>query len=45
MLLSCAVRGGQLHVLRLDASLAQWERCGAALRALRSSFAVADASD
>lgn len=41
ILVSCCVRDGQLHYLRIDASAVQWKRAGAALRLLRSSFAVA----
>ena len=41
ILLSCGVSGEQLHVIRVDASAAQWKRAGTALRLLRSSFGVA----
>ena len=40
ILLSCGVRAGQLHVVRVDASPDQWKRAGTALRLLRSSFTV-----
>jgi hypothetical protein len=40
ILLSCGVRAGQLHVVRVDASPDQWKRAGTALRLLRSSFSV-----
>ena len=40
ILLSCGVRDGQLHVMRVEADPGQWKRCGRALRELRSSFSV-----
>lgn len=40
ILLAAAVKGGQLHVCRLDASPGEWRRAGRALKTLRSSFAV-----
>lgn len=43
ILLSLGVRDGKLYVMRVDALADQWRRSGAALRLLRSSFAV-DAS-
>lgn len=42
ILLSCGVRNGQLHVVRVDAMADQWRRSGQALRLLRSSFLVAE---
>ncbi len=42
VLISAAVRGGKLHVLRVDAAPDQWRRAGQALRTMRSSFAVAE---
>ena len=44
VLLSCSVRDGKLHVLRVDADPVQWKRAGAALRLLRSSYAVVAAA-
>ena len=41
ILLAMCVRDGKLHLLRVDADPVQWKRAGAALRLLRSSFAVA----
>mmetsp|Transcript_41977 Transcript_41977/g.132623 ORF Transcript_41977/g.132623 Transcript_41977/m.132623 type:complete len:250 (+) Transcript_41977:52-801(+) len=41
VLLSACVRDRQLHVLRVDASPDEWRRAGKALKALRSTFAVA----
>jgi hypothetical protein len=40
VLLGVAVRDGQLHLVRIDASPAEWRRAGRALKALRSSFAI-----
>jgi len=40
ILLSCAIRDGQLHVLRVEATAPQWRNSGTALRLLRSSFDV-----
>jgi len=44
ILLSSSVRDGKLHLLRVDADAVQWKRAGAALRLLRSSFAVVEAA-
>ena len=43
ILLAMCVRDGKLHLMRVDADPVQWKRAGAALRLLRSSFAVAAA--
>ena len=40
VLISCGVREGTLHVLRIDASPDQWRRAGTAIKQLRSTFAV-----
>jgi hypothetical protein len=41
LLLSCAVRNGELHTLSLEIDPAQWRRSGQALRDIRKSFTVA----
>ena len=41
VLLSCGVKAGALHLMRVDADAAQWKRNGRELRNLRSSFEVA----
>jgi hypothetical protein len=40
VLLSCAVRAGQLHALRIEVSPDQWRKAGTTLRNVRSSFTV-----
>ena len=40
VLLSCGIRAGKLHVVRVDATADQWKRAGTALRLLRTSFKV-----
>jgi len=40
VLLSCTVRSGKLHALRVDASPAQWRKAGTTLRDVRRSFTV-----
>ena len=40
VLISAAVRGGTLHVLRIDASPDEWRRAGKSIKEVRSTFAV-----
>ena len=40
VLLSCSVRDGKLHTLRIDVSPSQWRLAGTTLRNVRSSFTV-----
>jgi hypothetical protein len=40
VLLSCGVRAGALHVLRIDATPDQWRRAGRSIKELRSTFAI-----
>jgi len=40
VLISCGVRSGALHVLRIDATPDQWRRGGRSIKALRSTFAI-----
>ena len=40
VLLSCGVRSGTIHVLRVDATPDQWRRAGRSIKALRSTFSV-----
>lgn len=40
VLLSCTVLDGKLHVLRINASPAQWRKAGTTLRDVRKSFVV-----
>lgn len=40
VLLSCTVRDGKLHVLRINASPSQWRKAGTTLRDVRRSFTV-----
>lgn len=40
VLLSCSVRDGKLHTLRIDVSPSQWRLAGTTLRNVRGSFTV-----
>lgn len=40
VLLSCSVREGKLHTLRIDVSPSQWRLAGTTLRNVRNSFTV-----